>query len=102
MREEDPMSKLAEVKTLYNSNARQIPEMLRKLANDLGNPPDPSINPDQSLFILRDSKTGQVNIYAWGDVTVEISLALLAIGTRRLSSIADDGGLWPVPVGGVK
>lgn len=96
------MTKLAAVETLYKSNARQIPEMLRKMADNIENPPVPDVKPDQGLFILRDSKTGQINLYAWGDLDINDSLAMLAIGTKRLSSIADNGGLWEIPTGGIK
>lgn len=94
---------ISEVKVLYDSNARQIPDMLRQLAGNIESPPpECKGKPNQAVCILRDSQTGLFNIYAWGDVTIDSSLAMLSQGTRRLSSIADAGGLWDVPVGGVR
>lgn len=87
--------KLEAVKILYESNARQIPEMLRKLADDVSKPP-PDVTVDQAFCIIRDSKTGRINFYGWGDITIDSSLSMLAQATTRLSDIADRGILWSV------
>lgn len=93
-------AKLAEVKILYESNARQIPEMMRKLADEIESPPVEGAKPDQVLCIVRDSKTGMQNAYAWGDTNIETSIMMLSIQQKRLSNIADAGNLWDVPHGG--
>ncbi len=87
--------KLEVVQVLYKSNARQIPEMLRNLANDVEKPP-PDVNVDQAFCIIRDGKTGRINFYGWGDINIDNSLAMLAQATTRLSDIADRGTLWSV------
>ena len=91
---------LAEVKTLYVSNARQIPEMMRKLASEIETPPVEGAKPDQVLCIVRDSKTGMQNAYAWGDTNIETSIMMMAIQQKRLANIADAGNLWDIPHGG--
>lgn len=93
-------AKLAEVKTIYVSNARQIPEMMRKLAGEIEQPPVEGAAPDQVLCIVRDSKTGMQNAYAWGDTNIETSIMMLSIQQKRLSNIADAGNLWDIPHGG--
>jgi hypothetical protein len=92
--------KLAEVKTLYESNARQIPEMMRKLASEIECPPVDGARPDQVLVIVRDSKTGHQNAYAWGDTNIETSTMMMVIQQQRLANIADAGDLWAIPHGG--
>jgi len=91
----DEKPKLEKVKVLYESNARQIPEMLRKLATDVENPP-PDVNINQAFCIIRDGKTGRINFYGWGDITIDSSLSMLAQATVRLSDVADNGTLWRV------
>lgn len=91
---------LAEVKTLYVSNARQIPEQMRMLANEIENPPVEGARPDQVLVIVRDSKTGMQNAYAWGDTSLEMSIQMLVVQQKRLANIADAGNLWDIPHGG--
>lgn len=93
-------AKLAEVKTIYESNARQIPEMMRKLAGEIEKPPVEGSCPDQVLCIVRDSKTGLQNAYAWGNTNIETSIMMLLIQQKRLSNIADAGDLWHIPHGG--
>lgn len=91
---------LAEVKFLYKSNARQIPEMLRKLADEIENPPVPGSKPDQVVCIVRDSSTGFQNAYGWGDTSLETSMMMLTVQQKRFANIADAGNLWDVPHGG--
>lgn len=94
--------KLATVRTAYVSNARQIPEMMRKLASECERPPVKEVNIDQALCIVRDSRTGKLNIYAWGDVTIDDSLSVLAQATARLAELADKGSVWEIGTAGVK
>lgn len=92
--------KLAEVKTIYVSNARQIPEMMRKLAGEIEQPPVEGAAPDQVLCIVRDSKTGMQNAYGWGDTSLETSIMMLTVQQQRFANIADAGNLWNIPCGG--
>lgn len=94
-------AKLAEVKTLYQSNARQIPEMMRELASDIDDPPVPDTRPDQAVCVIRDSKTGQLNVYGWGDVNIAESIGILAFASSRLCEVGFGGDLWKIATGGV-
>ncbi len=91
---------LTVVTTLYETNAREIPEMLRKLASDIESPPVQDARPDQCVCIIRDSASGRLNVYGWGDIAIDDSLAMLAIANRQLCASADGGTLWPIPQGG--
>lgn len=93
-------SKLTVVTALYETNARQIPEMLRKLAADVESPPLDDAKPDQCVCIIRDSATGRLNVYGWGDIGIEDSLAMLSLANRKLCALTDGGSLWPIPQGG--
>lgn len=95
------MTKLAEVKTLYVSNARQIPEMMRKLAGEVERPPVPGVHVDQALCVIRDSCTGRFNVYGWGDVTIDSSLSLLAQAQQQLVQVARGGDLWTMNTAGM-
>lgn len=92
--------KLAEVKVLYESNARQIPEMMRKLADEIEHPPVEGACPDQVVVVLRDSRTGYQNAYGWGDTNLETSMMMLTVQQKRFANIADAGNLWDIPHGG--
>lgn len=86
--------KLASVTELYDSNARQIPAMLRKLAGDIESPPVEDAAVDQVLCVIRDSRTGRVNVYGWGTIDLNDSIAMATIAQRQLSVLADAGVLW--------
>jgi hypothetical protein len=90
------VAKLAEVKTIYSTNARQIPEMLTKLGAEISSG-QISAKIDQCVCLARDSSTGKFKVYAWGDIGIDQSISLLAQGHRRLSSIADNGDAWVSP-----
>jgi hypothetical protein len=94
------MTKLSEVKTLYAVNARQIPEMMRKLASEIENPPNKEARVNQAVVVIRDSSTGCLNIYGWGDLNINDSISMLSIGQARLADVAFSGSLWSIPVGG--
>jgi hypothetical protein len=85
------------VTTLFESNARQIPQMLRKLADDIERL---TPTPDEAIMVIRDSKTGRFNIYGWGDTTTERGVHMLALAQHKLLGLSDGGDLWPIPVGG--
>lgn len=93
----DSIPKLAEVKTIYKDNARLIPEMLRKLADNVENFNSERPSIDQAVCIIRDSSTGKLNIYGWGDTSIDNSISMVSQALRRLSNIADAGDLWDIP-----
>lgn len=97
------MTELKEVKTIYESNARQIPEMLRALATEIETAnANKTHNIDQAVCVIRDSKTGRLNSYGWGDLMIDNSVSILSQAQNQLSEIAYKGRLWDVPIGGIK
>lgn len=104
---EDTKPTLSVISTLYKSNAREIPAMLRKLADDIENPPqsdDPkqkSSNVNQAVCVIRDAATGQMNFYGWGDINIDNSISMLTIAKNEIAALAFKGRLWPIPQGGV-
>lgn len=96
---------LAEVVTLYNSNARDIPAMLRKLADQIEQARD---DPDTesatcAVCVVWNSETGRFATYGWGDTNLDSSIAFLRVAEDELVRVRKiNGSLWPVPVGGVK
>lgn len=93
---------IAEVKTLYASNAREIPQMMRKLAADCETPPDGADAPTAAVCVIFDPKSGKHNVYGWGDTDIEKSIVFLAIALADLTRLKDGGRLWDVPTGGVR
>lgn len=92
--------KLKVVTTLFQSNARQIPVMMRKLADEVENPPVKGVTINQALMLIRDSVTGQLNIYGWGDINIDNSISMLTQAQQQLGFIAFRGSLWNIPTGG--
>ena len=100
------MPHLAEVKTLFTSNARQIPVMFRKLADEIENPTDHGLpaegSPTCAVVVVFDPVTGRHNTYGWGDTDIGKSIQYLGVALRVLTKLSDGGSLWPIPRGGVK
>lgn len=94
---------LAEVKTLYQSNARDIPAMLRMLAGNIESPPADTDPVDCAVCVVFNRETGRYNIYGWGDTTLDLSLVFLDLAHDELRRVRRlNGALWPIPTGGVK
>ncbi len=77
------MSKVAEVVTLYEKNARDIPAMLRESAD--------SIERDQhvlSMTAVAIHDDGSVSIYGWGTTDNLHSIAALNLGLAKLTRLA--------------
>ena len=80
---------LAEVHTLYESNARSIPDMLRKAADSIeAEAGDDS--PTTAVVAIRLTDNGTVQVYGWGDTTDLHALGLIERGKHELlSAIAE-------------
>jgi hypothetical protein len=75
-------TKLAEVTTLYETNARNIPEMMRGIADD--------IEDDGSTIAVatvRFHADGSVDVYGWGDTSLVHAMGLLHLGLQEIGSI---------------
>lgn len=100
---DEKTGRLSEVKTLYTSNARQIPAMLRKLAEDIESPPPDTDPVDCAVCVIWNRETGRFNTYGWGDTTLDMSIVFLDVAHDELVRIRKrSGALWPIPHGGVK
>lgn len=94
---------LAEVKTLYSSNARDIPAMLRKLADDLENQPEGTDPVDCAACVIWNKESGRFNTYGWGDTTLDMSIVFLSVAHDELLRVRKlNGPLWLISHGGVK
>ena len=78
--------KLAEVVTLYETNARDIPAMLREAANSI----DAGLDV-RSLTAVAIHGDGDVTIYGWGAADNFHSIAALHLGLARLTSYTVPG-----------
>jgi hypothetical protein len=81
-----PVRKLAPVEVLYEKNYRDIPAMLRKLANDIeagtfGEAVD-------ALCVLETDK--KVEVFGWGEAQLKTTLGLMELGKRKLYEIWAD------------
>lgn len=78
------MTKLAEVVTLYDSNASQIPAMLRKRADAI----DAETEKDDrtvAMIAVEVTESGDVQLFGWGDTDDFHALGVLAKASVLLS-----------------
>ena len=83
--------KLAEVHTLYESNARSIPGMLRQAAASIEAEADEDYSPTTAMVAVQLAGNGQVKIYGWGDVTDLSAIGLLERGKHELLEVLFEG-----------
>lgn len=72
---------LAEVTTLYETNARSIPDMLRQCADTLENDPDASAT---AMVAVQLDENGNVQVYGWGDTNTIHAAGLLHMGLQKV------------------
>ena len=76
---------LAEVTTLYDTNCRDIPEMLRGAADNIEAEADhPDCSPTKAIVAIQLSADGQVIVYGWGDTTDLHALGIIERGKHEL------------------
>ena len=80
---------LAEVKTLYQSNARNVPEMLRKLAADIEEGVHGQVEGLTSVMISGKDGVQKCDVFAFGDLGGNYydALGILAVGTKTLTEM---------------
>jgi len=84
---EQSAPRLAAVETLYETNARSIPDMLRQAADSIDADPDDA--PTAAVAVFVDA-AGTVQIYGWGDVNDLSALGLIERGKHELLGILSD------------
>lgn len=82
---------LAEVRTLYATNCRDIAEMLRGAADNIELEQDhPECSPTKAVAMIQLSEDGQVNVYGWGATDDFHALGLIERGKHELLSLMSD------------
>ena len=77
------MTKLAEVHTLYESNCRAIPEMMRVAADAIGMETDDD-DRTQAVVAIQLTESGDVLVYGWGDTNDLHALGIMERGKHEL------------------
>ncbi|MDH7638949.1 hypothetical protein [Sphingomonas oryzagri] len=77
--------KLAEVVTLYESNARDIPAMLRTAAASIESEADEGFSPTRAIVAVQVAENGKIQVYGWGETEAMDSIALLNMGAASLT-----------------
>lgn len=83
------MTTLAAVHTLYKTNARSIPDMLRQAADNLENDPECSA---KAMVAVQIDEDGRVAVYGWGDTDTLQAAGLLHVGLQQIIDIQLDNG----------
>lgn len=76
---------LAEVVTLYDTNCRDIPEMMRGAADAFETEASEGME-TEAVFAVRLTATGGIELYGWGDCDNLKALALLQLATASLTN----------------
>lgn len=74
---------LAEVHTIYESNARSVPAMLRQAADNIEASPEAAT----AMVAVQLDSEGRVAVYGWGDTNVIHAAGLLHCGLQKIVDI---------------
>ncbi len=75
---------LAVVETLYESNARSVPDMLRTAAASIETEVEEGFSPTTAMVAVQIAESGAIRVYGWGDTDNMHSIALLQRGLHSL------------------
>lgn len=84
-----PKPRLAEVHTLYDTNCRSIPDMLRQSADSIESETGEGFSPTTAMVAVQLTENGEVQIYGWGDTDDQRALSLLMRGQHKLLTILE-------------
>ena len=84
------MAHLAEVATIYESNAREICAMLRQAADNIELEADEGFSPTVAIVAVSIAESGGIKIYGWGDTDDLRALGLLERGKHQLLATVED------------
>jgi hypothetical protein len=76
--------KLAEVHTLYDTNCRSIPDMMRQAADSIETEVVEGFDPTKAMIAVQISESGQIQIYGWGDTNDMHAAGVLMAGVHEL------------------
>lgn len=85
------MSILAEVVTLYDTNAASIPDMLRKSADSIEAETDAE-DRTKAMVAVQVSHDGQIAVYGWGAVERFMVIGALQAAVTKLCDNVPEGG----------
>lgn len=77
------MAKLAEVRTLYDTNCRSIPDMLRQAAGTIESETEDD-NRTKSMVAVQIHEDGHVQIYGWGETDDIHAIGALHLGIAKV------------------
>lgn len=78
------MAELAEVHTLYEVNAANIPAMLRRAADSIETERDEGYSPTRAMVAVQISESGGIQVYGWGACDSLEAIAILNLGLARV------------------
>lgn len=85
---------LAEVHTIYESNARSISDMLRMAADSIEAERDnPEADETIVMVAVQVTRSGAVQVYGWGETNDMHALGALTAGAQQIGSIILDSGI---------
>ena len=86
------MTHLAEVHTIYETNARSIPDMLRQSADSIETETVEGYSPTVAMVAVQLSENGEIQVYGWGDTTTIHALGVLHAGAQKIGQMVLDTG----------
>jgi hypothetical protein len=75
---------LASVHTLYETNCRSIPDMLRQSADSIETEVSEGFSPTTAMFAVQIAENGKLQIYGWGECDAPAALVMLERAKARL------------------
>ena len=75
---------IAEVHTLYESNCRSIPDMLRQAADNVASEGDEH-DRTKAIIAVKVTESGAVELYGWGETDDMHALAALQLGVAEIT-----------------
>lgn len=79
-----PKPKLAEVATIYETNCRSIPDMLRQSAASIESEADEGYARTTAMVAVQIAENGDVQVYGWGDTDIIHAAGLLHLGLQKV------------------
>lgn len=86
------MTHLAEVHTLYEANARSIPDMLRQSADSIESEVADGYACTTAMVAVQVAKDGTIQVYGWGDTDSLHALGALTAGCQSIGQMILDTG----------
>lgn len=78
--------KLAEVHTLYETNARSIPDMLRQAADSIETEGEGDYSPTKAMVAVQIAENGEIKVYGWGETDDMHAIGMLHCGLNFLAT----------------